>query len=337
MNLPQRIGSKLRRESSYLRKDVNHLLRLDERFFKNARGSRILVYHGICLKDHTKYNPIFLKLKTFEQHLALYKKYFNIISLDDYYLQNFDRNKFNVCLTFDDGFANNHKYVLPLLKKYQIPATFFVTAIRDAGHDILWNDLLGIVSKYGPNEMDYKNEPFYKGKHDKYISNKSGLSLVEILRSDGFEAKAEMMKLLYPLVPFKENRPNDTDYWLQMSGEQIKEVAACPFATIGSHGYYHNDLARIPINQAADDLVNSKNYLESLINKPVNSLAFPYGSYTASVVEAAKSAGYTQLLATDFLCADNNEDLTMRERFTVNPFISPVNQLHANITRSYER
>jgi peptidoglycan/xylan/chitin deacetylase (PgdA/CDA1 family) len=50
--------------------------------------------------------------------------------------------------------------VLPLLNQYKLPATFFVTSIRDTGYDILWNDFLGIVSKYDPSKLLYKNELF---------------------------------------------------------------------------------------------------------------------------------------------------------------------------------
>ena len=337
MDLSQRIRSKLCRESKYLRRDIKHLLGFDETFYKTARGSRILIYHGICQSDHTRFNPIFLKLQTFEQHLKLYKKYFNVISLDDFYQERFSNEKFNVCLTFDDGYANNHKYVLPLLTKYKLPATFFVTAIRDAGYDILWNDFLGIVSKYGPASLLYKNEQFYKGSFNKYISKESGMSLTEILRSGGFDAKAEMMKLLYPLAPFRENKPGEKDFWLQMTKDEIKESSSCPFAHIGSHGYYHNDMARISGNDAKGELIRSKQYLENIIDKPITSFAFPYGSYNREVVSVAKNAGYSQLLAMDFHYTEDHDDTTMRERFTVNPFISPVNQMHATIKKAYER
>ncbi|HTE00447.1 MAG TPA: polysaccharide deacetylase family protein [Mucilaginibacter sp.] len=337
MNIPQKIGSKLRRESRYLGRDIGHLLGFDEKFLKNARGSRILIYHGICQTDHTRFNPIFLKLKTFERHLEFYQKYFNVISLDDFYQQRFSNDKFNICITFDDGYANNHKYVLSLLKKYQTPAAFFITAIRNAGYDILWNDFLGLVQKYGPEKILYKSEQFYKGNYNKYISAQSGLSLVEMLRQGDFEVKAEMINLLYPLAPYRENNPGDEDYWLQMTREQIRELSASPFVTVGSHGYYHNDLARIPLNDAMDELTRSKQYLEDIIDQPVNSLAFPYGSYTRDVVHAAKNAGYDQLLAMDFHFDEDHADKTMKERFTVNPFISPANQMHATITGSYER
>ena len=336
MTITQRILLKLRREAIYLRRDISHALGWDKKFYTNARGSRIMIYHGICQKKHTRFNPIFLRLKTFESHLKFYKKYFNVVSLDDYYQQRFSNNRFNICLTFDDGFANNYKYVLPLLEKYQLPATFFITAIRAEGYDILWNDFLGILSKYGPQKITYKNEAYYKGRFSRYISQKTGISLVEQLRSAGFDEKDEMMKLLYPLVPFKKHKA-DEDYWLQMTQQQIKELSASPYVTIGAHGFYHNDLARIDCSSAKEELLLSKRYLEGLIQKPVNSVAFPYGCYTPEVIAAAKELGYTQLLAMDFNFEQDKNDAAMRERFTVNPFISTPNQMHATITRRYEQ
>lgn len=336
MTIPQKIRAKLTREGKHLRRDIDHLLGISDEFYKNARGSRILVYHGICLRDHTRFNTIFLQLKTFERHLQLFQKYCNVVRLDDFYNQRFNNDKFNVCITFDDGFANNYKYVLPLLKKYNMPATFFITTIRNAGYDILWNDFMGILGKYGPAKLVYKNEPFYKGKFNKYISAEIGDNLTERLRLGDFGVKAEAMELLYPFAPYKDKRPDDEDYGLQMTTEQIKELALSPLATIGSHGHYHNDLANIGIDKAADEMVRSKKFLEIITGKSITSFAFPYGSYTRKVVKAAKEAGYSQLLATDYHFNEDNADTTMRERFTVNPFISPINQLHATITGQYE-
>ena len=335
MHIVKRIQLKLKRESLYLYRDLKHGLGLSEQFYKSARGSRIMVYHGICLDDPTKFNSIFLTLKTFESHLKFYKKYFNVVSLDDYYRQKFSKDKFNICLTFDDGFANNYKYVLPLLERYKLPATFFITAIRASEYDILWNDFLSIISKYGPKQISYKNDGYIKDSYNRYISIKTGISLNEMLRNCGFNEKAEMMEELYPLIPFKTNK-NAKDYWLQMTKEQVRELAASPYATIGAHGHYHNDLSRISLTNATQELVFTKAFLEQIIGKPVNSFAFPYGSYNSDVVSAAKKAGYDQLLTVDFLTVESNRDNTLRERFTVNPYISTPNQMYATITRKYE-
>src|SRR5206468_10193539 len=142
MNILSKIYSKAHTKWKYTFNDVRSRFGLNENLFSTARGKRIVIYHGICLSDPTRFNSIFLKLKTFESHLQFYKKYFHIISLDDYYNQRFNKERFNICITFDDGFANNYKYGLPLLEKYRMPAAFFITAIRDAGYDILWNDIL---------------------------------------------------------------------------------------------------------------------------------------------------------------------------------------------------
>jgi len=335
MTLSKKIRSKVIRKTKYLFRDLCYNLGLYKNFYKSARGNRIMVYHGICEDDHLKFNTLFLTRKTFEAHLKFYKKHFNVVSLDEYYQQKFSNNRFNICLTFDDGFANNHKYVLPLLEQYKIPAAFFITAIQLAGYDILWNDLLSIAGKYGPAKFDFKNMTYSRDRHNKYVSTADGVSLAEKLRLYGFDEKAEMMKALYPLTPFKTKK-QDEDYWLQMTTRQIRELSASPFATIGAHGYYHNDLAKINISDAAEELALTKQYLENIIEMPVNSFAFPYGSYTNEVVKAAKNAGYEQLLATAFINRKDSDDITMRERLTVNPFISVNNQMYATITGSYE-
>ncbi|MDB5118409.1 MAG: hypothetical protein JWQ79_3901 [Mucilaginibacter sp.] len=335
MTINSRIRSKLYREAKGLYRDARYWFGLDNAFYKNARGSRILIYHGICKHDHTRFNPIFLTQKTFEEHLKLYKKHCNVVSLDDFYRQKFSADKFNICITFDDGFANNHQYVLPLLEKYKLPATFFITGVTAENYNILWNDFLGIINKYGPDTLHYKDEHYHKDEYQQYVSAETGIRLKDRLRKGGFAEKAEMMETLYLLVPFK-NDEWDKEYWLQMTRAQIKELAASPYAHIGAHGYYHNDLAQITPADAFDELAKTKQYLESIIEKPVNSIAFPYGSYNSEVIEVAKRAGYNQLLAMDFFFENDAADKTMRERFTVNPFISPVNQLYATLNRRYD-
>ncbi len=335
MRIPKKIGRKLYRESKYLLRDAAFKLGFYNGFYRSARGCRIMIYHGICMKGPTRFNPIFLTRDTFEKHLQFYKKYFNVISLEDYFAKKFADDRFNICLTFDDGFANNYKYVLPLLEKYQLPATFFVTAIRAAGYDILWNDFLSIVTKYGAENIVYKNKPYKKNEFGNYISVKEGTSLAEKMRSAGFGEKAEMMKLLYQQVRFKSNL-SDVDYWLQMTPKEIRRLASSPYVTIGSHGFYHNDLGRIKISDAAEELILSKQYLEGVIRRKIKSFAFPYGSYTPELVEAAKGAGYRQLLAMDFKFPEDSNDASMRERFTVNPFISTHNQMYATITSKYD-
>ena len=324
------IKVRVRSRLNGLHRDAGWYLGTNRRFYGNAKGSRIVVYHGVCHKDPLRFNTIFITAKTLELQLQLYKKYFHIVSLDDCYQQRFDPERFNLCLSFDDGFANNHKYVLPLLNKYDIPATFFITAIRHAGYDVLWNDVLNIAFRYGPANFVFGQEEFSRQKDRGYVSSLTGKRFADMLRSTGFEQKAEMLRLL----DFVKQKA-DPDYWRQMTDEEIRNLSASKWVTIGSHGYYHNDLAKIPVASAKDEMIKSKQWLENITGKEIKSLAFPYGSYSKELVEEAKKIGYSQLLATEHLLPGHANNELLKQRLTINPFISNINQLHANITGSY--
>nr|WP_294945224.1 polysaccharide deacetylase family protein [uncultured Mucilaginibacter sp.] len=333
MSVLEKLITKTSLKARYIQGNISHFIGADKSYYERARGSRILAYHGVCQSEPTKFNTLFITRKIFEQHLQYYKRYFNALSLDEYYLEQKSAKKFNICLTFDDGFANNYKYVLPLLHQYQIPATFFVTAISAASYNILWNDILSLAGRCGPPSVVFKNQTYHKNRINHY-TNADGLSLNMKLRNTGFAEKAELIRLLDRLCLFHKNKQHE-DYWLQMTSDQIRQASASPYITIGAHGYYHNDLAGIPLADAAKEMKQSKQYLEGIIGNEVKCIAFPYGSYNRDVVAAAKACGYTQLLATDFNTPDDSCDVSMRERLTINPFISITNQMHANIRGAY--
>jgi peptidoglycan/xylan/chitin deacetylase (PgdA/CDA1 family) len=335
MNLATKIYSRLRQKWKYTFNDFRNIFGLNRPLFENASGGRIIIYHGICKTDHTRFNSIFLTIKTFEHHLQFYKKYFHIISLDDYYGNRFSEERFNICITFDDGFTNNYKYVLPLMNKYHVPVTFFVTAIRNAGYDILWNDYLAIAQKYGPRILQFNHDQFYKDVDNRYVSKSTGKFLKDLLQSDSFDKKAAMMKAFEPIVSFR-NKIKETDYWLQMTQKEIKILSDSLLANIGCHGYYHNDLSAISISDARNEIFCSKEWLENITGKEIKAIAFPYGAYSKDAIVEAKSAGFSQLLTMDFLFPEDYADPTLRERFAVNPYISVNNQMIAIIKGKYE-
>ncbi|GLU51251.1 polysaccharide deacetylase family protein [Dyadobacter frigoris] len=321
------------RKLRYIMWDLIHFSGLANRHYKQSKGCRILLYHGVCSQDPTRFNTLFVTKEAFENHLKFYKKYFNVVSLEDFYAGRFATDRFNICLTLDDGFANNYHYVLPLLVKYQIPATFFITAIQASGYSILWNDLLALAGTYGPEKFSFQNEDYYKNRHGKYYTI-DGKSLITKLRSSGFNLKAALIDQLWPLLDI-EKMDEQKEYWIQMREEQIQSLSASPYALIGSHGYYHNDLSQTDLQDATKEIVLSKQYLENLIGKEITSFAFPYGSYHGESLKAAKNAGYKMILATDFLNKEDHNDDFMKERLTINPFISTANQLFAIIKGNY--
>jgi peptidoglycan/xylan/chitin deacetylase (PgdA/CDA1 family) len=86
----------------------------------------VLCYHSIHpTKSLRSATP-----ESFERHLRWLKEHCDVIPFCDVFkaLEAQGRNRPTVAITFDDGFADNYEYALPVLQKHKIPATFFLIA-----------------------------------------------------------------------------------------------------------------------------------------------------------------------------------------------------------------
>lgn len=73
---------------------------------------------------------------------------------------------------------------------------------------------------------------------------------------------------------------------------QLRELAARPGATIGSHGATHARCAECDDAQLARELAGSRARLAELVGREVDAVAYPHGSVDARVRDAARAAGY---------------------------------------------
>jgi len=77
---------------------------------------------------------------------------------------------------------------------------------------------------------------------------------------------------------------------------------------IGSHTHSHCRLTQTTQQQIDFELSHSQSYLSNLLNKPVTSLAYPYGLYNQAVLSATRATGYKVAFTTNsgFGLVDNN-------------------------------
>lgn len=79
-----------------------------------------------------------------------------------------------------------------------------------------------------------------------------------------------------------------------VTGEQIKGLPN-DSVYIGSHCVNHPKLASVNRVTKIEELAKSKEVLERLLSKKVDSLSFPHGSYDKEVIAIAKETGYKRL------------------------------------------
>ena len=74
--------------------------------------------------------------------------------------------------------------------------------------------------------------------------------------------------------------------------EQLKEMAANPLVTIGSHGCTHRHLSKLADDEARREIFKSKKILESIIKREVDLIAYPFGDVGRRERVYAHKAGY---------------------------------------------
>lgn len=73
-----------------------------------------------------------------------------------------------------------------------------------------------------------------------------------------------------------------------MTRQQVREFAAHPLVTIGSHTVTHTILPQMPEDVLNRELQQSKNQLEALTGQPCEAFSYPNGSLTQRDVEAVR-------------------------------------------------
>lgn len=95
----------------------------------------------------------------------------------------------------------------------------------------------------------------------------------------------------YVIVDFLD-RPN------HMFKSQVKEIAKDGMVEIGAHTLHHVWLKGADEKAAKSEIVESKKDLEDIINKPVNSFAYPFGAFDDQAINLVKEAGYKDAVTT---------------------------------------
>lgn len=265
-------------------------------------GCIILCYHRVSV---LKSDPQLLAVtpEHFRDQLAVISQLGTPISLRELLLglSNGDLPERGICLTFDDGYADNSNNAKPLLEQAQVPATVFVsTAWVGSEKEFWWDELerlvlqagtlaqrltletasrtlevdLGEATVYGPEQVK---------KHAAWaISDKE-------TPTQRHEAYREIYALLFHAISeereavlqaLRDNGGLATAGRAThqcMEAAQVRELDASPWVEVGGHAHTHPVLSFLDEAAQRLEIRRGQRELEEILGRDVELFSYPFG------------------------------------------------------------
>jgi peptidoglycan/xylan/chitin deacetylase (PgdA/CDA1 family) len=192
------------------------------------------------------HNPSFVLFKGIIQFLV--RRGFHFISEDEYYAilsGEKELHKRTAFVSFDDGWKGNLK-LIPILEKYNIPATFFIPVRPIITGNFWW--------EFAPMVLN-ENSEFKSAEELKKMPNNKRMLLIRDVASR-YELKRSCIDL-----------------------SELKSLCKHPLISIGSHTYHHPITIKCTNEELEFEYRESKRTLEDWLSTEIKSFSFPNGDY----------------------------------------------------------
>tara|TARA_B100000795_G_scaffold239743_1_gene201559 strand:- start:92 stop:1051 length:960 start_codon:yes stop_codon:yes gene_type:complete len=261
----------------------------------------ILLYHGVTDAKSIgieNFSGKHISANEFERQMFFIKKNCNVLSLDD--IVEIHRNndkwpKNSVAVTFDDGFKNNYTTAVPILKRLNIPATFYVCSGMIESNKMFWVDKI----EDSINFTDLKkirillesNTDFELDSKDKRIFAVSEIK--KFCKKVDVNSKERVLNSLKDLTKI-EPKPSNAKNYEMLSWDDLKSINDDPLFTIGCHTLYHDIMSsHNDEKRMFRDVELSIGLLEFNLNENIIHYSYPEGQkndYNQRVIDKLKES-----------------------------------------------
>jgi peptidoglycan/xylan/chitin deacetylase (PgdA/CDA1 family) len=230
--------------------------------------------------------------------LGFVKEWFSVVDLEA--LRGFVHGKSlprnPVHITFDDGYKDNFSTILPILKKHDAPATFFVATDYIENRRLFWWDRVHYI--------------FKTTRKDRLTLTYPGPMVLDVAaaRDRAIQAAIRVVKYCYDLdierflgeladaagVTLDRSTERALADEQLMTWDEIRELQAAGMA-IQSHTVTHRVLDTLPDKRLREELAVSREVIEGKLRTPVRSIAYPVTlsiGQNPSVRRALQDTGY---------------------------------------------
>jgi peptidoglycan/xylan/chitin deacetylase (PgdA/CDA1 family) len=253
----------------------------------------------------------------FAEHLAVLRRWARPISLSELWDDRAKQESLpSVVLTFDDGYADNLLAAVPLLQAERIPATVFVTTTAlDGGREFWWDELEALLLNPGTlpvsldlrvgetlnsyqlgSSADYDVDAWTRQRSWRAAEPPPGQrqeAYLALWRQLWKRSHAEQQAALASLSALAPKARTVRPACRTLTLAELRLLAESEGIDIGGHTMTHPVLPEWPRAVQQWELQQNKARLESVLGRPVNSLAYPYGAHSEETADLARELGFT--------------------------------------------
>lgn len=243
--------------------------------------------------------------KQLDQALSLLSRHYRFISIDtarQIIAGEIAAIDNSMVLTFDDGYLNNWKHAAPILRKYGVPAVFYVATGNIEKREPFWVDRLDYAIQAA---VDSDKEIVVNGqtitlKADSRESLTRSFKAMRDLAKTGTRGDEEMRDEIDQLIGCLESESGSSlkdvfegDDWAGvMSWSDVQAAANDEMISVGSHTVDHVRLGEVRDDRASSELSVSKSVIESKTGVECQHFCYPNGSYNQRTPAIARQLGY---------------------------------------------
>jgi peptidoglycan/xylan/chitin deacetylase (PgdA/CDA1 family) len=194
-----------------------------------------------------------------------------------------------VVITFDDGYDDTFSTAWPLLKRYEVPATLFLTT-GNPGEPFWWDALAAFVLK-APQLPPSLSVKLAGGERAFSTQDRGRLlqQLAALLRPLEAEERRIVLSALAAQTTYEE----DLTLARALRADEIVHLSGDPLIEIGAHTETHPVLADLPAERQRAEVESNCRTLHALTGRPIRSFSYPNGSFSRVTQRVVRDAGFT--------------------------------------------
>ena len=261
-------------------------------------AGRILYYHRVN-DEHDPFYPS-MPVDVFERQMRFVARRYKVVSLTRL-LEHLESGAPGTLLaiTFDDGYRDNYENAFPILQRYGLVATIFLsTGSLDTG-DPLWFEVLAGAVKTTSHEfldleVDIPRRFWMRTLDERLRANSELFALLRRVPED--ERRQRLHAILRELAAPDAGSRRD----MMLTWDQVRRMKQHG-VDFGGHTVTHPFLSRLTRDQVSWEVSECKRRIEAELQAPVSHFAYPngreedFGPWNKDVL---REAGYKAALST---------------------------------------